>query len=253
MPVWTGTICSRRRLGDCYHKNEVSETPVVFDLFYRKNPDNGGYVIATGLEQVIEYINNLHFDQEDLDYMKEKGFNDKFIDYCRNFKFTGTLHAVKEGTVVYPYEPIIQVVAPMNQAQLVETALLLTINHQSLIATKASRIKRTAGDALVMEFGARRAHSYDGAIIGASDFEPLKNLTKSEVRILAMYLGVPEEIINKAPSADLWQGQTDEDEMGMTYEEMDKAIRHPEEANPEILAKVEEMKRKSRHKMVLFA
>ena len=150
-----------------YLDNEVSETPVVFDLFYRKNPDNGGYVIATGLEQVIEYINNLHFDQEDLDYLKEKGFNDKFIDYCRNFKFTGTIHAVKEGTVVYPYEPIVQVVAPMNQAQLVETALLLTINHQSLIATKASRIKRTAGDALVMEFGARRAHSYDGAIIGA--------------------------------------------------------------------------------------
>lgn len=88
---------------------------------------------------------------------------------------------------------------------------------------------------------------------GASDFEPLKDLTKSEVRILAKYLGVPKEIINKAPSADLWQGQTDEDEMGITYEEMDKAIRNPEEANPEILAKVEEMKRKSRHKMVLFA
>ncbi len=144
------------------------ETKVVFDMFYRQNPDQGGFVIAAGLKQFLEYIENMHFDEEDIRYLENKKiFDPQFIEYCRNFKFTGDIYAVEEGTIVYPYTPIVTVVAPILEAQLIETMLLLTINHQSLIATKANRIVRAAKGRTIMEFGARRAQGYDAAIYGA--------------------------------------------------------------------------------------
>ncbi|MDD6327494.1 MAG: nicotinate phosphoribosyltransferase [Eubacteriales bacterium] len=143
---------------------------VTFDMFYRKNPDNGGFVVSAGLEQLIDYIENMHFSEEDIAYLRGKGeFAEEFLLYLANFRFTGTIEALPEGTICYPNTPIVTVTAPVIEAQLVETMLLLTINFASLIATKASRICRAAGDmdAIVMEFGARRAHSYDAAVLGA--------------------------------------------------------------------------------------
>lgn len=139
-----------------------------FDVFFRKIPDNGGFVIFAGLEQVIEFIKQLHFDEEDIEYLKSKNmFSEGFLDYLRNFKFTGDVWAIPEGTVVFPNEPLITVRAPIMQAQLLETMILLTINHQSLIATKTRRIVNQAKGCPVMEFGARRAHGADAAILGA--------------------------------------------------------------------------------------
>ena len=143
---------------------------VSFDMFYRKNPDNGGFVVSAGLEQLIEYVSNMHFSKEDIDYLRSKGeFSDAFLDYLADFHFSGTIEAIPEGTICYPNTPIVTVTAPVIEAQLIETMLLLTINFSSLIATKAARICRAAGDmdAIVMEFGARRAHSYDAAVLGA--------------------------------------------------------------------------------------
>ena len=141
---------------------------VVFDVFYRKNPSNGGYAIVAGLEQVINYIKNLHFEKSDIDYLRElELFDEKFLKYLENFKFTGNIYAIKEGTVVFPMEPLLKVEAPIIEAQLIETAILNIINHQSLIATKASRVcEATKGDA-VMEFGLRRAQGPDAGIYGA--------------------------------------------------------------------------------------
>ncbi|MGX8714637.1 MAG: nicotinate phosphoribosyltransferase [Lachnospiraceae bacterium] len=140
----------------------------VFDMFYRKNPDNAGFVISAGLEQFIDYIENLHFDESDIAYLRGRNmFDEGFLDYLADFHFHGTIEAVPEGTIVYPYMPIVTVTAPVIDAQLIETMLLLTVNHQSLIATKANRICRQAGDAIVMEFGARRAQGPDAAIHGA--------------------------------------------------------------------------------------
>ena len=139
-----------------------------FDWFFREIPDGGGYVIFAGLEQIIEYIQNLHFDEEDIIYLKSTNkFSDEFLNYLKNFKFSGDIWAVPEGTVVFPTEPLITVKAPLIEAQLLETMLLLLINHQSLIATKASRIVSAAKGRPVMEFGARRAHSIDAAVYGA--------------------------------------------------------------------------------------
>lgn len=139
-----------------------------FDVFFRKVPDNGGYAIAAGLEQIIEYVQNLRFDKEDVQYLREqKIFSEEYLEYLSNFKFTGDIWAVPEGTVVFPNEPIITVKAPIVQAQLLETFLLAMINHQSLIATKASRIVRAAKGRPVMEFGARRTHGTSAAIFGA--------------------------------------------------------------------------------------
>ena len=141
---------------------------VVFDMFYRNVPDNGGYAIAAGLEQFIEYIQDLHFTDEDIAYFRSRGiFDEGYLAYLKDFKFTGDIYAIPEGTIVYPNVPLVTVVAPICEAQILETMLLVTINHQSLIATKASRIVRAAGDKTVMEFGARRAHSYDAAVYGA--------------------------------------------------------------------------------------
>lgn len=139
-----------------------------FDIFFRKVPDNGGFAIFAGLEQVIDFIKNLHFSEEDIYYLKsQKIFSEKFLDYLRNFSFTGDIWAIPEGTVVFPNEPLITIKAPLIEAQLLETMLLLTINHQSLIATKTRRIVNQAKKCPVMEFGARRAHGADAAIYGA--------------------------------------------------------------------------------------
>lgn len=151
-----------------YFVKGLKDQKVVFDMFYRKNPDDGGFVIFAGLEQFIKYVQNLSFSDNDIEYLRSKKiFDEEFLEYLRNFKFTGDIYAVPEGTVVYPNTPLVTVVAPLIDAQLIETMLLLTVNHQSLIATKANRIVRAAGKASVMEFGARRAQGADGAIYGS--------------------------------------------------------------------------------------
>lgn len=139
-----------------------------FDIFFREVPDGGGYAIVAGLEQVIEFIENLKFSEDDIEYLRSKNiFSEQFLDYLKNFKFSGDIWAIPEGTVVFPNEPLLTVKAPMIEAQLLETMLLLIINHQSLIATKTSRIVREANGRAVMEFGARRAHGTSAAIYGA--------------------------------------------------------------------------------------
>lgn len=141
---------------------------VAFDVFYRKNPDKAGFSIFAGLEQIIEYIRNLHFEDEDIDYLKSQNlFSDEFLDYLRKFQFKGDIYAFREGTVMYPNEPVITVIAPLIDAQLIETAILLQINHQSLIATKTRRIVKAAKGRTVSDFGARRAHNMDAAVYGA--------------------------------------------------------------------------------------
>jgi len=139
-----------------------------FDVFFRRIPDGGGYAIAAGLEQVIDYISNLHFTEEDLDFLRSKNlFSEDFLDYLRTFRFTGDIWAVPEGTPIFPGEPILTVRARAVEAQFIETFLLLALNHQSLIATKASRVVRAACGRAVAEFGSRRAQGSDGAILGA--------------------------------------------------------------------------------------
>ena len=151
-----------------YFRNGYKDRITYFDLFFRQVPDGGGFAIAAGLEQVVEYITNLHFSDEDIDYLRSRGiFCEEFLQYLRDFRFTGDIWAVPEGTPVFPREPLITVRAPAIEAQLVETYLLLAVNHQSLIATKASRIVRAARGRAVMEFGSRRAQGADAAILGA--------------------------------------------------------------------------------------
>lgn len=150
-----------------YFKNNFKDTIAYFDMFYRKVPDGGGFVIAAGLEQLVDYLSNLTFDRDDIEYLRTKGFGEDFLDYLANFKFVCDVWAVPEGTPIFPGEPILKVKGPVIQAQFIETMVLLCINHQSLIATKANRICRAAGDKLVMEFGSRRAQGADGAIYGA--------------------------------------------------------------------------------------
>ena len=150
-----------------YFKNGFYKRTVYFDVFFRKVPDNGGFAIAAGLEQVIEYIKELHFDEEDIAYLRSKGiFDEGFLAYLRDFKFSGDIYAVPEGTPVFPNEPIMTVKAPAIEAQLIETFVLLTLNHQTLIATKANRIVRAAQGRAVLEFGSRRAQGASGAIMG---------------------------------------------------------------------------------------
>ena len=151
-----------------YFSEQSEMKQVAFDVFYRKNPDNGGFSIFAGLEQIIEYVENLHFDEEDIEYFRSLNlFSEDFLDYLNNFRFKGDIYAFKEGTIMYPNEPIITVIAPLIDAQLVETAILAQINHQSLIATKTRRIVRAADGRAVSDFGARRAHNMDAAIYGA--------------------------------------------------------------------------------------
>ncbi len=140
----------------------------VFDAFYRSNPCNGGYAICAGLEQVIDYIENLHFDKEDITYLRSlKMFDEDFLEYLEGFRFSGDIYALPEGTVMFPREPMLKVIAPIMEAQLVETAILNIINHQSLIATKASRVCYAAQGDGVMEFGLRRAQGPDSGVYGA--------------------------------------------------------------------------------------
>lgn len=151
-----------------YFQNEEHPKRVVFDVFTRKNPDGGGYSIFAGLEQVIEYVENLHFSKEDVEYFRSLNqFPESFLTYLENFRFHGDLYAFPEGTIMYPNEPCITVVAPLIDAQLVETAILAQVNHQSLIATKTNRIVQAAQGRAVSDFGARRAHNMDAAVYGA--------------------------------------------------------------------------------------
>ena len=151
-----------------YFANGMGETISYFDMFFRSVPDGGGFAIMCGLEQVIDYFNSLKFEEDDIEFLRTKGiFSEEFLDYLRNFKFCCDVWAVPEGTPIFPNEPIVTVRGPAIQAQFVETMVLLCINHQSLIATKANRIVRAAEGRPVMEFGSRRAQGFDGAIYGA--------------------------------------------------------------------------------------
>ncbi|MBP3617701.1 MAG: nicotinate phosphoribosyltransferase [Lachnospiraceae bacterium] len=150
-----------------YYKNNRKDL-VIFDTFYRKNPSEAGYAVCAGLQQVIDYIKNLHFNEEDIAYLRSTTlFDEDFLSYLAEFRFTGCIYAIPEGTVVFPMEPLLKVIAPITEAQFVETAILTMVNHQSLIATKAARVCHAAKDGGVMEFGLRRAQGPDAGIYGA--------------------------------------------------------------------------------------
>ena len=151
-----------------YFCSDMADDIAYFDMFFRRIPDGGGYAIMAGLEQLIEYLKNLEFTDEDIEYLRAKKlFDERFLEYLADFKFTCDVWAVPEGTPIFPGEPLITVRGPVMQAQFIETMLLLIINHQSLIATKASRITRAAAGRPVMEFGTRRAHGVSAAVYGA--------------------------------------------------------------------------------------
>ena len=151
-----------------YFRNKTANETVIFDLFYRSNPCGNGYSIMAGLEQAIKYIKELHFTRADIEYLRSLNmFEESFLDYLGDFKFTGDIYAIPEGTIIFPREPLVKVIAPIMEAQLVETALLNIINHQSLIATKAARVCYAAKGDGVMEFGLRRAQGPDAGIYGA--------------------------------------------------------------------------------------
>ena len=155
-------------MGNGYFAGGFRDRITYFDIFYREVPDGGGYAVAAGLEQVIEYVQNLHFDEADIEYLRGRGlFDEAFLDYLRHFQFTGDIWAVPEGTPIFPHEPFVVVRAPAIQAQLLETYMLLEFNHQSLIATKANRICQAADGRAVLEFGSRRAQGIAGAVTGA--------------------------------------------------------------------------------------
>ena len=155
-------------MGNGYFKNGFYRKKTYFDVFFRSVPDNGGFAIAAGLEQIIDYIKNLRFTEEDIAFLRGKQlFDQGFLEYLKSFRFSGDIYAVPEGTPIFPGEPILTVAAPAVEAQLIETFVLLTLNHQSLIATKANRIVRAAQGRTVLEFGSRRAQGADGAILGA--------------------------------------------------------------------------------------
>ena len=150
-----------------FREKDANET-VIFDAFYRTNPDGNAFSICAGLEHVIDYVKNLHFDDADIEYLRGLGiFDEDFLEYLHNFKFSGNIYAIPEGTVVFPREPLVKVIAPIMEAQLVETAILNIINHQSLIATKTSRIVFAARGDGIMEFGLRRAQGADAGTYGA--------------------------------------------------------------------------------------
>ena len=151
-----------------YFETGMADNIAYFDMFFRRVPDGGGYAILAGIEQVVDYLKNLKFTEEDIEFLRSKNlFCEEFLEYLRNFEFTCDVWAIPEGTPIFPHEPILTVRGPVIQAQFIETMILLTINHQSLIATKASRIARAAMGRPVMEFGTRRAHGGDAAIYGA--------------------------------------------------------------------------------------
>ena len=151
-----------------YFRNKDRNETVIFDAFYRNNPMDSGYSICAGLEQVIDYVNNLHFEDDDIAYLRSLGiFGEDFLKYLRDFHFSGDIYAIPEGSIMFPREPMIKVIAPIMEAQLVETAILNIINHQSLIATKTSRVCFAARGDGIMEFGLRRAQGPDAGTLGA--------------------------------------------------------------------------------------
>ena len=155
-------------MGNGYFQAGYKDRITYFDVFFRDVPDGGGFAIAAGLEQIIQYIQDLHFNEDDIAYLRgRKMFSEEFLEYLKTFCFTGDIYAVPEGTPVFPKEPILTVRAPAIEAQLIETYLLLAINHQSLIATKANRVVRAAQGRTVLEFGSRRAQGEQGAVLGA--------------------------------------------------------------------------------------
>ena len=155
-------------MGNGYFVKGMQDRIVYFDVFYRNNPDGGGFAVAAGLEQVVEYIRNLHFTEEDIDYLRSKHcFDEGFLAFLRDFRFRGDIWAIPEGTVVFPGEPLLTVRGRAVEAQFVETYILMMINHQSLIATKAARLTRAAKGRAISEFGSRRAQGADAAILGA--------------------------------------------------------------------------------------
>ena len=155
-------------MGNGYFQSGFQNKMTYFDIFFRDVPDEGGFAICAGLDQMIDYIQNLHFDEEDIAYLRSKQlFSEEFLRYLSTFRFTGDIWAIPEGTPIFPREPVVVVRAPAIQAQLVETFLLLTFNHESLIATKSNRVVRAAKGRTVLEFGSRRAQGKDGAIMGA--------------------------------------------------------------------------------------
>ncbi|MDR2888572.1 MAG: nicotinate phosphoribosyltransferase, partial [Lachnospiraceae bacterium] len=151
-----------------YFQHKDRNETVIFDAFYRTNPCNGGYAVMAGLEQLIQFIKELHFAPEDIEYLRSLSiFKEDFLSYLTNFHFSGDIYAIPEGTVIFPREPLIKVVAPIMEAQLIETAILNIINHQSLIATKAARVCYAAKGDGILEFGLRRAQGPDAGIYGA--------------------------------------------------------------------------------------
>ena len=185
-----------------YFKSGMQDKITYFDLFFRKVPDEGGFSIAAGLEQAIEYIQNLHFGEDDIAYLRTRGiFGEDFLDYLKSFRFTGDIWAVPEGTPIFPKEPILTVRAPAIEAQLLETFALLTINHQSLIATKANRIVRAARGHAVMEFGSRRAQGSAAAIDGATAWEAFWKITLPHLRPIIL-LNAIYTIIEMGTAAD---------------------------------------------------
>lgn len=155
-------------MGNGYFKCGMKDRIVYFDVFYRENPDDGGFAVVAGLEQIVDYIENLRFEKEDIEYLRSKNcFDEEFLKYLSDFKFTGDVWAIPEGTIVFPGEPLMTVRAPAIQAQFIETYVLMVINHESLIATKAARLTRAAKGRAVAEFGSRRAQGADAAILGA--------------------------------------------------------------------------------------
>lgn len=155
-------------MGNGYYKTKHAKRIAYFDMFFRRVPDGGGYAVCAGLEQVVEYIQNLRFTEDDIGFLRTKGiFYEGFLDYLRNFRFSGDIWAIPEGTPVFPNEPLLTVRAPAIEAQLIETMVLLLVNHQSLIATKASRIVKAADGRAISEFGSRRAQGASGALLGA--------------------------------------------------------------------------------------
>ena len=174
-----------------YFQSDKRDTVAVFDMFFRKIPDGGGFAVFAGLEQLIQYMQGLRFDEEDIAYLRGRGmFSEEFLDYLAHFRFSCDVWAVPEGTPVFPNEPLVIVRGPVIQAQLLETMLLLTVNHQSLIATKANRIARAARGKAVMEFGSRRAQGYDGAVFGARAAY-IGGCTSTACTVADMQFGVP--------------------------------------------------------------
>ncbi|MDF2889989.1 MAG: nicotinate phosphoribosyltransferase [Clostridia bacterium] len=154
-------------MGNGYFVQNYKDKIAYFDMYFRRVPDDGGFAIMAGVQQLIEYLRNLKFEDKDIEYLRTKNFDEEFLIYLKNFKFSCDVWAVPEGTPIFPNEPIVIVRGPVIEAQLVETMVLISINHQSLIATKANRIVRAAQGRTVMEFGSRRAQGYDGAVLGA--------------------------------------------------------------------------------------